>query len=117
MITTEECLAHMAAGLPIDPDTDIGRKMNELSARGRAIVARMNRESLNDDDARLFFTELVGTPVPASFRVFLPFTSDFGRHIIVGEGVFINAGCMFQDQGGIDIGDGALIGTTSSSPP
>ncbi|QXN27069.1 hypothetical protein KVP08_010750 [Shewanella putrefaciens] len=28
----------------------------------------------------------------------------------VGKGVFINSGCSFQDQGGIDIGDGALIG-------
>ena len=29
---------------------------------------------------------------------------------IVGKGVFINSGCKFQDQGGIYIGDGALIG-------
>lgn len=109
MTTTGDCLAHMAAGLPIDPATDMGQTMMSLSARGRAIVARMNREALNDD-ARQFFSELVGSPVPASFRVFLPFTSDFGLHITVGEDVFINSGCRFQDQGGIDIGDGVLIG-------
>jgi acetyltransferase-like isoleucine patch superfamily enzyme len=28
----------------------------------------------------------------------------------VGENVFINSGCRFQDQGGITIGDGSLIG-------
>ena len=28
----------------------------------------------------------------------------------IGKDVFINAGCKFQDQGGIVIGDGALIG-------
>ena len=27
-----------------------------------------------------------------------------------GKNVFINSGCHFQDQGGITIGDGALIG-------
>ena len=28
----------------------------------------------------------------------------------MGKNVFINAGCKFQDQGGIYIGDGTLIG-------
>ena len=34
----------------------------------------------------------------------------FGKNINLGSGVFINAGCSFQDQGGITIGDGSLIG-------
>lgn len=29
---------------------------------------------------------------------------------VVGERVFINMGCKFQDQGGITIDEGALIG-------
>lgn len=53
---------------------------------------------------------LTGVEVPGSFRMFPPFTSDFGRNLRFGEGVFLNSGCRFQDQGGIDIGDGALIG-------
>ena len=28
----------------------------------------------------------------------------------MGKGVFINSGCRFQDQGGITIGEGSLIG-------
>ena len=32
------------------------------------------------------------------------------KNITVGKNVFINSGCRFQDQGGITIGDGALIG-------
>ena len=32
------------------------------------------------------------------------------KNIHLGKGVFSNAGCKFQDQGGIYIGDGALIG-------
>lgn len=106
----DECIRHMRAGLPVDPGTEIGQTMLEMSAHGRAIVARMNRESQNDDDAREFFAELIDAEVPESFQVFLPFTSDFGRNIIVGENVFINSGCRFQDQGGIKLGDGALIG-------
>ena len=36
--------------------------------------------------------------------------TDFGKNITLGKNVFINAGCKFQDQGGIFIDDGALIG-------
>ena len=39
-----------------------------------------------------------------------PFHADFGKNIYVGKLVFINAGCSFQDQGGITIGDGCLLG-------
>lgn len=42
--------------------------------------------------------------------MFPPFTSDFGKNIHIGENVFVNSGCRFQDQGGITIGDGCLIG-------
>ena len=42
--------------------------------------------------------------------MFPPFYTDFGKNIHVGKNVFINSCCQFQDQGGIFIGDGALIG-------
>lgn len=35
---------------------------------------------------------------------------NFGKNITIGRDVFINSGCHFQDQGGIVIGDGSLIG-------
>ena len=37
-------------------------------------------------------------------------TKDVEPNTIVGERVFINMGCKFQDQGGITIDEGALIG-------
>ena len=42
--------------------------------------------------------------------MFPPFYTDCGRNIHIGKNVFINAGCKFQDQGGIYIEDGVLIG-------
>lgn len=53
---------------------------------------------------------LIGKKIDASFRLFPPFTTDFGKNITIGKDVFINSGCHFQDQGGIVIGDGAFIG-------
>ena len=48
--------------------------------------------------------------VSDDFRVFPPFFTDFGKNIHLGKNVFINAGCKFQDHGGIYIGDNVLIG-------
>jgi acetyltransferase-like isoleucine patch superfamily enzyme len=45
-----------------------------------------------------------------SVGMFPPFHTDCGKNTIVGERVFINMGCKFQDQGGITIDEGALIG-------
>ena len=38
-----------------------------------------------------------------------PFHTDCGKNTLVGERVFIDMGCKFQDQGGITIGDGAVV--------
>jgi acetyltransferase-like isoleucine patch superfamily enzyme len=43
-------------------------------------------------------------------RLFPPFTTDCGKNTVLGERVFINSGCRFQDQGGIRIGDDVLVG-------
>ena len=48
--------------------------------------------------------------MPETVGMFPPFYTDFGRNTVVGERTFINAGCKFQDQGGIVIGDDCLIG-------
>lgn len=53
-------------------------------------------------------SDLIGEPVEVG--LFPPFYTDCGKNIHLGKGVFINAGCKFQDQGGIFISDGALIG-------
>lgn len=55
-------------------------------------------------------SQLIGRPVDESFALFPPFYTDCGKNIHIGKHVFINMGCKFQDQGGIFIGDGTLIG-------
>ena len=54
--------------------------------------------------------DITGEEVDPSFNMFPPFYTDFGQNIHFGKNVFVNAGCHFQDQGGIFIGDGVLIG-------
>ncbi|WP_041789060.1 DapH/DapD/GlmU-related protein [Streptococcus dysgalactiae] len=75
-----------------------------------ALTIKINNTYHEPADLRALMSQLVGKSVPESFRLFPPFYTDFGKNITIGEDVFINSGCHFQDQGGIEIGDGSLIG-------
>ena len=86
------------------------KAMQSVSAETRQLCAKLNNGVYTDDEARSLRSEIVGYTLDDSFRVFLPFTADFGKHITIGKNVFINSGCRFQDQGGITIGEGSLIG-------
>ncbi len=55
------------------------------------------------------FAKLTGSEVNRSLALVPPFYTDFGKNIHVGKNVFINTGCTIQDQGGVYIGDGAII--------
>lgn len=53
--------------------------------------------------------KLTGRPVDEHFNLFPPFYTDCGKNLKLGKGVFFNAGCKIQDQGGVTIGEGAII--------
>lgn len=76
----------------------------------RRITFRLNTAYHVPDKVRELLSELFGYSVPQTLRVFPPFYTDFGKNISIGENVFINACCHFQDHGGITIGDGCQIG-------
>lgn len=84
--------------------------MNRMSDTARRITCRINGEYHTPEQIRDLVSELFGYRVDETFRLFPPFYTDFGRDIHVGRNVFINAACHFQDQGGVTIGDGCLIG-------
>ena len=84
--------------------------MHEAAMRAREITLAMNRSHKTPEELRKLFSELIGQTVDESFGLFPPFHADYGQNIRIGKNVFINSGCCFQDQGGIDIGDNVLIG-------
>ena len=84
--------------------------MDEMSDAARRITFRLNAAYHTPEEVRGLLSELFGYDVPSSLRVFPPFYTDFGKNITVGENVFINACCHFQDHGGVAIGDGCQIG-------
>lgn len=84
--------------------------MHEMSEEARRITFELNSAYHTPDEVRALISRLFGKEVDASFRLFPPFYTDFGKNITVGKNVFINACCHFQDHGGVTIGDGCQIG-------
>ena len=78
--------------------------------RAMKLTAELNSTYHEPEEVVRLFSELIGKEVGEGFCLFPPFYTDYGQNITVGKGVFFNSGCHFQDQGGITIGDGALIG-------
>lgn len=84
--------------------------MHRAAAEAQRITAVINGGFHAQEELRALFSQLTGREPGEGFALFPPFYTDFGKNIAVGRGVFINSGCCFQDQGGIEIGDGCLIG-------
>lgn len=87
-----------------------GRLMDEMSDEARRVTCEINNSYHSQEELRAFMSRLTGKPVDETFKMFPPFYTDFGKNITIGRRVFINAGCHFQDHGGVTLGDGCLIG-------
>ena len=84
--------------------------MRQASQRAMQLTAQLNSGYHEPEEVQRLFAELIGQEADPTFCLFPPFYTDYGRNIRIGKNVFINRCCQFQDQGGITIGDGALIG-------
>ena len=108
-MSIEEFKEYVKGRCPLDTE-EIHRFMDEMSDRARRVTFRLNTAYHTPDGVRGLLSELFGYEVPESLRLFPPFYTDFGGNITVGEDVFINACCHFQDHGGVTLGDGCQIG-------
>ena len=108
-MTTKDFKEYVKTGQALDTE-EIHRFMDEMSNEARRVTFRLNAAYHTPDEVRGLLSELFGYEVPQSLRVFPPLYADFGKNITVGENVFINACCHFQDHGGVSIGDGCQIG-------
>jgi acetyltransferase-like isoleucine patch superfamily enzyme len=106
----EQLLEHFNNGLPVQGGTEIHCLLLDYSNEAMRITAELNGSYHAPEEVRTRMTELTGKQVDETFTLFPPFYTDFGKNITLGKNVFINSCCNFQDQGGITIRDGALIG-------
>lgn len=106
----ETFLSHANSGAPIVPGTTVHAIMCELAQRALQITMDLNSRYHTPEEIRAIMTRLTGQNIDDTFNMFPPFYTDCGVNLHIGKNVFFNSGCRFQDQGGIYIGDGCLIG-------
>ncbi len=109
-MTVEEFKRRLDSGERVVAESEVHKCMHGLSEEARRVMAELNSGFHTAEEIRELFFKLIDKPVDNTFGLFPPFYTDCGKNTTVGKKVFINEGCCFQDQGGIEIGDGCLIG-------
>ena len=94
----------------IQGGSDYHKMMVQGSEDARKVMAKINHEYHTSTELHQLFQELTGKELDTSLTIFPPFYTDYGKNTTFGKNVFVNAGCHFQDQGGITIEDNSLIG-------
>ncbi|MFB9768297.1 DapH/DapD/GlmU-related protein [Lactiplantibacillus modestisalitolerans] len=94
----------------LDLSSSAYEEIDQIVGRNQALVQKLNTGVRSADEVRQRVSEITNETVAASTEIRLPWTTDFGRNIHLGERVFINSGATFVDLGGIYIADDVLIG-------
>jgi acetyltransferase-like isoleucine patch superfamily enzyme len=84
--------------------------MCALSQEAIRLTTELNSRYHTPAEIVALMRQITGRQVDDSFSLFPPFYTDCGKNLKIGKNVFFNAGVKIQDQGGVTIGDGALIG-------
>lgn len=109
-MTVQEFRRAMAETKYIPAGRELHLAFHAFSQEALKITAKLNGQYHTPYEVRQMMAELTESEIDESFGMFPPFYTDCGKNIKLGKRVFINAGCQFQDQGGIEIGDDVLIG-------
>lgn len=109
-MTVEEFLAFMNSGAVLEGQSDVHVVMHQLAEEAIHICEQLNTCDRSPETIHALFCVLTGREVGEGVNFFPPFFSDCGKNLKIGKGVFFNSGVKIQDQGGVTIDDGALIG-------
>src|SRR5699024_3774700 len=105
-----ELLGALNSGQTIMAASPMHQVMHQASQEALRVTGELNGRYYEPKRHRDLLSELAGKTVPETLTIFPPLYSDVGKNITFGNRVFVNAGCRFQDQGGVEIGNDCLIG-------
>lgn len=109
-VNLENFIEYMNSKKEIEAGSDIHKYMGYLAQEALKITVEMNSKYHTPEEVHELMEKLTGRKVGEGFAMFPPFYTDCGKNTFIDKNVFINSGCKFQDQGGITIGEGTLIG-------
>jgi acetyltransferase-like isoleucine patch superfamily enzyme len=105
-----EFLKCMDSGNEIVAGSETHQYMCELSQEAIRLTMELNSSYHTNEEIVAIMCRITGKKVDESFSLFPPFYTDCGKNLKLGKNVFFNSGVKIQDQGGVTIEDGALIG-------
>lgn len=73
-------------------------------------AAELNNGYHTPEEVRRILGEIIGQEVDESVTLLPPFYVDYGKHIKIGKGCFIQQCCTFFGRGGITLGEHVLVG-------
>lgn len=102
------------AGEKISPEDPEYYKIEQIQKKTRRLLYELNTTYHDENGTRDVLRELTGQEIDESVEILLPFYTDYGRNIVFGKRVFVNANAFFMDRGGIVIDEGVFIGPNVS---
>lgn len=107
---SKEFIANVGREPKIAAGSQMHLHMHEAARRAQRITFEINNRDNSPERRAALMSELTCGKVGANFGLFPPVYCDYGMNLTIGDSVFVNSGCCFQDQGGIYIGDGSMLG-------
>lgn len=109
-MTLDEFLNYMDSGKEVEAGSVEHRYMSALAAEAIRLTMELNSSCHTAGEIIALMKKITGRHVDESFRLFPPFYTDCGKNLKIGKNVFFNSGVKMQDQGGVVIEDGVLLG-------
>lgn len=103
-------LRYMDSGEEVVAGSEVHQCMHRLAQEAMVLTAELNYHYHTAEEIVELMCKITGRQVDSSFAMFPPFYTDCGKNLKIGKHVFFNAGVKIQDQGGVTIEDGVLIG-------
>ena len=95
---------------PMEFGTELMQAFYDYGQEAQKITMEMNNKYHTPEAVRKLFSKLTAGKIDESCMIIPPFYTEFGKNTKIGKQVFINSCCHFQDNGGIEIGDGTMLG-------
>ena len=105
-----EFLGYMDSGKEVVAGSSVHQYMHQLAQQAMELTAELNGRYHTDREIVELMGKITGRTIDDSFALFPPFYTDCGKNLKIGKNVFFNSGVKIQDQGGVTIEDGVLLG-------
>lgn len=110
ILSIEKIRELMKNGTPMAFGSNLMPSFYEYGQEALKITMELNTKYNPPQKIRELFSKLTASEIDESCMIIPPFYTEFGKNTKIGKQVFINSGCHFQDNGGIEIGDRTMIG-------